>query len=215
MAYISIKHQRSFQRILKKTIITWGKGCNCKLKLNWNWIKMQLDLIFVSVLWDLTILRKKVSNNFSFISGYSSLKPRLHMAHFKRTRLGTEPGSVPGPVTRLFTLSGPCTVPTRSSTWPPSICAMQCLCSSLFLDFGDSTELRWPVCCDHETLIYFILPYLWILGAIQQTNSRRGAWSLLRFCVGLLGKKEVEKLRFWQVTHAHDITMRVVYIIYM
>ena len=34
-------------------------------------------------------------------------KPRLNMAHFKRTRPGTEPGSVPGPVTRLFTLSGP------------------------------------------------------------------------------------------------------------
>ena len=82
---------------------------------------------------------------------YKSLKPRLYMAHFKRTRPGTEPGSVPGPVTRLFTLSGPGTAPTRSSTWPPSICAtMQCVCSSLFLDFDDVAELRWPVCCDHE-----------------------------------------------------------------
>ena len=32
------------------------------------------------------------------------------------------------------------------------------------------------------TLIYFILPHSRILGAIQQTNSRRGAWSFLRFC---------------------------------
>ena len=29
------------------------------------------------------------------------------MAHFKRPMPGAEPGSVPGPVTRLFTLSGP------------------------------------------------------------------------------------------------------------
>ena len=42
-------------------------------------------------------------------------KPRLHMAHFKRARPGIEPGSVPGPDTRLFTLSGPSTAPTRSS----------------------------------------------------------------------------------------------------
>ena len=33
------------------------------------------------------------------------------------------------------------------------------------------------------TLIYFILPYSRILGAIQQTNSRRGAWSFLRSCI--------------------------------
>ena len=34
-------------------------------------------------------------------------KSRLHMAHFKRARPGTEPDSVPGPDTLLFTLSGP------------------------------------------------------------------------------------------------------------
>ena len=79
-----------------------------------------------------------------------TLKPRLHMAHFKRARPGTELGSVPGPITRLFTLSGPGTAPTRSSTRPPSIFAMSCVCWSVFLDFDDVTELRWPVCCDYE-----------------------------------------------------------------
>ena len=122
----------------------------------------------------------------------STLKPRLHMAHFKRTRPGTEPGSVPGPVTRLFTLSGPGTAPTRSSPWPPLICAMQCVCSSLFLDFDDVTELQWPVCATTKmiTLIYFILLFSRIFGAIQQTNSRRGAWSFLRFCI--LGKNKLK-----------------------
>ena len=56
------------------------------------------------------------------------LKPCLQMAQFKRARPGTEPGSVPGPDTRLFTLSGPGTAPTRSSIWPPSICVMSCVC---------------------------------------------------------------------------------------
>ena len=98
------------------------------------------------------------STNLGHLSKSHFQKPRLHMAHFKRTRPGTEPGSVPGPVTRLFTLSGPGTAPTQSSTWPPSICAMQCLCSLLFLDFDGGTELWWPVCCDHETFIYFICP---------------------------------------------------------
>ena len=64
-----------------------------------------------------------------------SLKPRLHMAQFKRARPGTEPGSVPGPDTRLFTLSGPGITPTQSSIWPPSICVMSCVCWSNFLQF--------------------------------------------------------------------------------
>ena len=108
--------------------------------------------MYVSTLLHITLLSNK---HFLILSQ----KPHLHMAHFKRTRPGTEPGSVPGPVTRLFTLSGPGTAPTRSSTWPPSICAMQCLCSSLFLDFDDVTELRWPVCCDHENDNFHLLHF--------------------------------------------------------
>ena len=107
----------------------------------------------------------------------------------------SEPGQAPSQARCLVPIraclhyrSGPGTAPTRSSTWPPSICAMQCVCSSLFLDFDDVTELRWPVCATTKmiTLIYCILLYSRILGAIQQTNSRRGAWSFLRFCI--LGK---------------------------
>ena len=72
------------------------------------------------------------------------------MAHFKRVRPGTEPGSVPGPETRLFTLSGPGTAPARSSTWPPSICVMSFVCWSHFFNFDDVTELQWLVCNNYE-----------------------------------------------------------------
>ena len=40
-------------------------------------------------------------------------KPRLHMAHFKRARPDTEPGSVSGPKKCMFTLSGRGGVPRQ------------------------------------------------------------------------------------------------------
>ena len=95
----------------------------------------------------LIILAQHRRSHLVKLMALSRLKPRLHMAQFKRARPGTEPGSVPGPDTRLFTLSGPGAAPTRSSIWPPSICVMSCVCWSLFFNFDDVTEL---VCNNYE-----------------------------------------------------------------
>ena len=73
------------------------------------------------------------------------LKPRLHIAHFKRARPGTvpgtEPGSVPGPDTRLFTLSGPGTAPTRSSICGRSQFASCRACADRFSSISTISQM--------------------------------------------------------------------------
>ena len=99
----------------------------------------------------------------------------------------SEPGQAPSqalclvPLRACLHLSGPGTAPTRSSTWPPSICAMQCLCSSLFLDFDDVTELRWPVCCDHENDNFHLLHF-----ALFANSRRHSADQLSPRCVVII-----------------------------
>ena len=128
------------------------------------------------------------------------------MAHFKRA-----------PIRACFYLSGPDMIaPTRSSTWPPSICAMSCVCWSVFLDFDDVTEQRWPVCCDYENCNMNLLDFA--LFANSQRNSadqldRRGAWSFLRFCWAYWKKISWKMGMAWSVTRSPQLVCNLINVI--